>query len=71
MLWVFCAMFGWWTSTSNSAPALFLSGLWYGPRERVRVMITPVYGLTALAGACGLALAAVTVTRWVLRRSPW
>ena len=70
VLWVVWTAIGWWTSTSNSAPALFLSGLWYGPRERVRVMILPVYGLTALAGACGLALAAVTVTRWVLRRSP-
>jgi uncharacterized protein DUF6541 len=67
-LWVVWTAIGWWTSTSNSAPALSLSGMWYGVPERVRVMILPLYGLTALAGACGLALAAVTVTRWVFGR---
>ena len=68
VLWVVWTAIGWWTSTSNSWPALFLSGLWYGLPERVWVMTLPLYGLTALAGACGLALAAVTVSPWVLRR---
>jgi hypothetical protein len=43
---------GIWTSYSQSPVALALAGLWYGIRERLRNMIMPVYGLTAVAGAC-------------------
>jgi hypothetical protein len=47
---------GIWTSYSTSPLALALWGLWYGIRERVRNMIMPIYGLTALAGACAIGI---------------
>ncbi len=56
---------GIWTSYSSNPVALALSGLWYGIRERVRNMIMPVYGLTALAGACAIGL----VLYWLVRRA--
>ncbi|MGW1060309.1 DUF6541 family protein [Micromonospora rubida] len=48
---------GVWTTSSDSASAMFVSGLWYGVRERLRSMILPVYGLLAVAGAVAIGLA--------------
>jgi hypothetical protein len=63
---------GIWTSYSESPAALALSSLWYGVRERLRNMILPVYGLTAVAGACAIGLVlywvASRLTGWVASR---
>jgi hypothetical protein len=55
---------GIWTSYSTSPVARALWDLWYGIRERLRNMIMPVYGLTALAGACALGI----VVWWLVSR---
>ncbi len=55
--WAVFTGVGIWTSYSDSAAAQGLAGLWYGVRERLRTMITPVYGVLAIAGACVIALA--------------
>jgi hypothetical protein len=59
---------GIWTSYSTSPVALALWGLWYGIRERVRNMIMPVYGLTALAGACAIAIVLWWLATRLVRR---
>jgi hypothetical protein len=59
---------GIWTSYSTSPVALALSGLWYGIRERVRNMIMPIYGITALAGACALGILLWWVAIRLVRR---
>ena len=55
---------GVWTTSSDSAPAMILSSMWYGVRERLRSMILPVYGLLAVAGAVvfGLIIQRLLVT---------
>ncbi|MFD0782638.1 DUF6541 family protein [Micromonospora azadirachtae] len=68
---VFTAI-GVWTTYSDSAPAMLLSGLWYGVRERLRSMIFPVYGVVAVAGAVAIGLAVQwLVTRLVTRARSW
>ncbi|MCW3841323.1 hypothetical protein ONA70_14575 [Micromonospora yasonensis] len=63
---------GIWTSTSNSAGAMLLAGLWYGVRERLRSMIFPVYGILAVVGAVAILLALQwVVTRLVARARGW
>lgn len=59
---------GIWTSYSTSPVALALGGLWYGIRERVRNMIMPIYGLTALAGACAIGIVLWWSVSRVVRR---
>ncbi|MEU6207942.1 DUF6541 family protein [Micromonospora musae] len=60
---VFTAI-GVWTTYSDSAPAMLLSGLWYGVRERLRSMIFPMYGVVAVAGAVAIGLA----VQWLVSR---
>ncbi|WP_270886435.1 DUF6541 family protein [Pedococcus sp. 5OH_020] len=55
---------GIWTAYSTNPVATALSHLWYGIRERVRNMIMPVYGLTALAGAIAIGI----VVWWLVSR---
>ncbi len=52
LTWLFWTAVGVWTSSSTSAAAQDLAGLWYGVAERLRTMILPVYGVLAVAGAC-------------------
>ncbi|MGI8882468.1 MAG: DUF6541 family protein [Jatrophihabitans sp.] len=68
-MWVVWTAIGFWTSTSDDPASLFLSGLWYGTRERVRAMILPVYGVLLVAGACALGLCAFALYETVTRRS--
>ncbi|MCW3845035.1 hypothetical protein ONA70_33705 [Micromonospora yasonensis] len=58
---VFTAV-GIWTTMSNSPSAALVSGLWYGSRERLRLLIFPVYGLLTVAGAVAVGLA----VQWLL-----
>ncbi|MGI8678799.1 MAG: DUF6541 family protein [Jatrophihabitans sp.] len=60
---------GIWTSVSHDSAALFLVGLWYGVLDRLRVMILPVYGVVAVAGACSIALSLRWLWCLLLRRS--
>lgn len=55
--WLVFTALGIWTSTSDSAPAQAIAGLWYGDPDRLRTMIRPVYGVLAVAGACVIGLA--------------
>jgi hypothetical protein len=64
--WALWTLIGVWTSTSNSAPARALAGLWYGVPERLRTMILPVYGVMAVSGACVIGIGVRTL---VERRS--
>ena len=67
LLFVLWTVVGMWTSYSSSKSALFVGSLWYGTRDRLRVMIFPVYGIATVAGACAIGLCgAALVTR--LRR---
>ncbi|MFU8852698.1 DUF6541 family protein [Micromonospora sp. SL1-18] len=60
---VFTAV-GIWTTMSNSPSAAFVASLWYGSRERLRVLIFPVYGVLTVAGAVAVGLA----VQWLLVR---
>lgn len=62
--WAVWTAIGIWTSTSDSAAAVFLAGLWYGIRERLRVMVLPILGVLAVAGACAIGLS----LHWLLQR---
>ncbi|MEH0938698.1 DUF6541 family protein [Micromonospora psammae] len=53
---------GIWTTMSDSASAALVSSLWYGSRERLRLLIFPVYGLLTVAGAVAIGLA----VQWLL-----
>jgi hypothetical protein len=60
---------GIWTSYSDSKAALFVGGLWYGTRDRLRVMIFPVYGIVTVAGACAIGMALAVLIGWLRRRT--
>jgi hypothetical protein len=60
---------GIWTSYSDSKAALFVGGLWYGTRDRLRAMIFPVYGIVAVAGACAIGMCVAAVVARLRRRS--
>lgn len=60
---------GIWTSYSDSKSALFVGGLWYGTRDRLRVMIFPVYGITTVAGACAIGMCVAVLIARLQRRS--
>src|SRR6185437_4994934 len=55
-VWVMWFAISMWTSTSDSGAAQYLAGLWYGVRERERVMIGPILGVLVVAGACAIGL---------------
>ena len=59
---------GIWTSYSASKAALFVGGLWYGTRDRLRGMIFPVYGIVTVAGACAIGMAIAVLIGWLRRR---
>lgn len=58
-----------WTSTSNSSAARGLASLWYGIRERERVMVAPLYPVLVVAGACGIGLAVQWCAAALARRT--
>jgi hypothetical protein len=59
---------GVWTTSSESSAAIWLSGLWYGVRERLRSMIFPSYGILAVAGAVALAIGVQRLAALISRR---
>lgn len=69
VLFVLWTAVGIWTSYSDSKQALFVGGLWYGTRDRLRTMIFPVYGIVTVAGACAIGLCVAVLVGWLRRRS--
>ncbi|MGI8882466.1 MAG: DUF6541 family protein [Jatrophihabitans sp.] len=67
--WVIWFVISMWTSTTNNAGAKYLASLWYGIRERERVMIGPILGVLAVAGACAIGLSVQVVFALLARRS--
>ena len=69
VLFVLWTAVGIWTSYSDSKAALFVGGLWYGTRDRLRTMIFPVYGIATVAGACAVGMCVAVLVGWLRRRS--
>ncbi|HEX8305006.1 MAG TPA: DUF6541 family protein [Jatrophihabitans sp.] len=69
VMFVMWTAIGIWTSYSDSKAALFVGGLWYGTRDRLRAMIFPVYGIVTVAGACAIGLGVAVLVAWLRRRS--
>lgn len=55
--WAVFTALGVWTSSSNSAAARSVAGLWYGIPERLRSLMTPTYAVLTVAGAAAIGLA--------------
>jgi hypothetical protein len=68
-MYVLWTAIGIWTSYSDSKAALFVGGLWYGTRDRLRAMIFPVYGIVTVAGACAIGLCVAVLVQRLRRRS--
>jgi hypothetical protein len=69
VMFVLWTLVGIWTSYSDSKAALFVGGLWYGTRDRLRTMIFPVYGIATVAGACAIGMCLAAVVSRLRRRS--
>jgi hypothetical protein len=60
---------GVWTMSSGSAPAMLVASFWYGNPVRLRNMISPVYGVLAVAGAVAIALVLARLRAALARRA--
>jgi hypothetical protein len=68
LTWAAWTALGIWTSVSSSPVAQFLASLWYGEPGRLRAMASPVQGVLAVAGACGIGLVACRLAAAIARR---